>query len=213
MCSAVVEPYNSVLTTHIIIDYSDCSFIFDNEAIYDVSRRNLDIESPSYTNLNRLIAQVISSGTAPLRFNGPLNVDLAEFQTNLVPYPRIHFPLVAYAPFVSAERAYYEAFSVNDITNACFETVNQMVEVGINCQPPTVVPEGDLAKVTKTACMLANTTAISEAWGRLNLNLDLMFAKRAFVHWWSWIRRRTKMNMKNTEWRYARCGRPVHFCL
>ena len=30
----------------------------DNEALYDICRRNLDIERPTYTNLNRLIAQV-----------------------------------------------------------------------------------------------------------------------------------------------------------
>jgi tubulin alpha len=53
----------------------------------------LDIERPTYTNLNRLLAQVVSSITASLRFDGALNVDLTEFQTNLVPYPRIHFPL------------------------------------------------------------------------------------------------------------------------
>jgi len=29
----------------------------DNEAIYDVCRRNLGIERPSYPNLNRLISQ------------------------------------------------------------------------------------------------------------------------------------------------------------
>ena len=34
--------------------------------------------------------------TASLRFDGPLNVDLNEFQTKMVPYPRIHFPLVTY---------------------------------------------------------------------------------------------------------------------
>lgn len=60
----------------------------DNEAIYDICRRNLDIERPSYTNLNRLISQIVSSITASLRFDGALNVDLNEFQTNLVPYPR-----------------------------------------------------------------------------------------------------------------------------
>ena len=59
----------------------------------DICRRNLDIEKPTYTNLNRLLAQVVSSITASLRFDGALNVDLTEFQTNLVPYPRIHFPL------------------------------------------------------------------------------------------------------------------------
>ena len=30
----------------------------DNEALYDIARRNLDIERPTYTNLNRLLAQV-----------------------------------------------------------------------------------------------------------------------------------------------------------
>ena len=38
--------------------------------------------------LLRLISQIVSSITASLRFDGALNVDLNEFQTNLVPYPR-----------------------------------------------------------------------------------------------------------------------------
>ena len=56
-------------------------------------------------------------------------------------------------------------------------------QVGINYQPPTVVPNGDLAKVSRAVCMLANTTAIQEAWARLDHKFDLMYAKRAFVHW------------------------------
>ncbi len=39
-------------------------------------------------------------------------------------------------------------------------------KVGINYQPPTVVPGGDLAKVPRAVCMLSNTTAIAEAWAR-----------------------------------------------
>uniref|UniRef100_A0A671PVJ0 Tubulin alpha-1A chain-like n=1 Tax=Sinocyclocheilus anshuiensis TaxID=1608454 RepID=A0A671PVJ0_9TELE len=154
------------------------------------------------------------------------------FQTNLVPYPRIHFPLATYAPVISAEKAYHEQLSVAEITNACFEPANQMVKcdprhgkymaccllyrgdvvpkdvnsaiatiktkrsiqfvdwcptgfkVGINYQPPTVVPGGDLAKVQRAVCMLSNTTAIAEAWARLDHKFDLMYAKRAFVHWY-----------------------------
>ena len=47
----------------------------------------------------------------------------------MVPYPRIHFPLAAYSPIISAEKAYHETLSVSDITNSCFEPANQMVKV------------------------------------------------------------------------------------
>lgn len=32
--------------------------------------------------------------------------------------------------------------------------------------------------------MLSNTTAIEEAWSKLNYKFDLMYHKRAFVHWY-----------------------------
>ena len=206
--------------------------MMDNEAIYDLCRKNLDVERPTYTNLNRLISQVVSSITASLRFDGALNVDLTEFQTNLVPYPRIHYPLVSYSPIISAEKAYHEQLTTTEITNRCFEPTNQMVKcdprhgqymaccllyrgdvvpkdvnaaicaikskrtvqfvewcptgfkVGINYQPPTAVPGGDQAKLLRALCMLSNSTAISEAWARLDHKFDLMFTKRAFVHWY-----------------------------
>lgn len=250
MCTAVVEPYNAILTTHTTLNHSDCAFMVDNEAIYDICRRKLGIERPDYINLNRLISQVVSSITASLRFDGALNVDLTEFQTNLVPYPRIHFPLASYAPVVSSEKAYHEGnktillllsfkklyifagMSVSEITAELFDPSNQMVKcdprqgkymaccllyrgdvvpkdvnasiaqmkaksnvrfvdwcptgfkVGINYQPPTVVPGGDLARVQRAVCMLSNTTAIASAWSKLNKKFDLMYAKRAFVHWY-----------------------------
>ncbi|KAM9915408.1 hypothetical protein OXX80_014065, partial [Metschnikowia pulcherrima] len=129
--TSVVEPYNTVLTTHTTLEHADCTFMVDNEAIYDMCRRNLDISRPSFGSLNSLIAQVVSSVTASLRFDGSLNVDLNEFQTNLVPYPRIHFPLVSYAPVFSKTRASHEANSVSEITASCFEPGNQLVK----CDP------------------------------------------------------------------------------
>ncbi|VDO25658.1 unnamed protein product [Onchocerca flexuosa] len=175
---------------------------------------------PTYTNLNRLIAQIVSSITASLRFDGALNVDLTEFQTNLVPYPRIHFPLATYSPIISASpivnflvkklstSSYpFRKSPINVLnqvakwSNATHEMANiwravcciaEMwyqrcptgFKVGINYQPPTVVPGGDLAKLQRAVCMLSNTTAIAEAWARLDHKFDLMYAKRAFVHWY-----------------------------
>jgi tubulin alpha len=114
--TAVVEPYNAVLSTHSTIENSDCTFLVDNEAVYDICRRNLDIPRPSFEHLNRLIAQVVSSITSSLRFDGALNVDLNEFQTNLVPYPRIHYPLISYAPVISAARSSHESFKTQELT-------------------------------------------------------------------------------------------------
>lgn len=64
----MVEPYNAILTTHTTLEHSECAFMVDNEAIYDICRRNMNIERPTYTNLNRLIGQVVSSITASLRY-------------------------------------------------------------------------------------------------------------------------------------------------
>merc|ERR1712233_139170 len=55
---------------------------------------------------------------------------------------------------------------------------------GINYQPPTVVPGGDLAKGQRAVCMISNSTAIAEVFSRLDPKFDLMYAKRAFVHWY-----------------------------
>ena len=38
--------------------HTDVAVQLDNEAIYDIYRRFLDIERPTYTNLNRLVSQV-----------------------------------------------------------------------------------------------------------------------------------------------------------
>ena len=126
-----MEPYNSILFTHTTLEHTDAEFMVDNQAIYQLCQSKLDIERPTYTNLNRLIGQVVSSITASLRFEGALNVDLTEFQTNLVPYPRIHFPLVTYAPVISAEKAGHESMTVAEITKSCFEPSTQMVK----CDP------------------------------------------------------------------------------
>ena len=47
-----------------------------------------------------------------------------------------------------------------------------------------MVPGGDLAKVQRAVCMISNSTAIAEVFSRLDHKFDLMYAKRAFVHWY-----------------------------
>ncbi|KAF8490003.1 alpha tubulin [Russula emetica] len=232
LANSVVEPYNSVLTTHTTLEHADCSFMVDNEAIFGICKKHLGISLPTFTNLNRLIAQVVSSITVSLRFTGSLNVDLNEFQTNLVPFPRIHFPLATLSPIVPVDRVQHEMNDVANITAACFQRGNQMIncdpmegkymacallyrgdvvskdvntavaqlktrrtirfvdwcptgfKIGISNEPPAHIPDGDLARVVRSVCVLSNTTAISDAWTRLDRKFDLLYSKRAFVHWY-----------------------------
>jgi len=230
--SAVVEAYNAVLATHACMEHCDVTYVIDNEAMYDICGAMLDIKDPSYRNLNRLLAQVVSSLTCSLRFQGQLNVDLNEFQTTLVTYPRIHYCCEAYAPILPPKKASHDTMSVLDLTAKVFEPDSMMmkvdprhgqymaaallyrgdvtpfevnkavgtvkgkrtikfvdwcptgVKIGINAEAPTLVPGGDLAKVARACAGVFNTTAIAEALSTIDHKFDLMYAKRAFVHWY-----------------------------
>ena len=83
-----------------------------NETLCVLGRHNMDIERLSYTYLSRMLAQITSSLTAPLSFDGTLIVDVIEFQTHLEPYLRVHFMFSSDAPIISAEKAHHETLSV-----------------------------------------------------------------------------------------------------
>ena len=128
LSTCIVEPYNALFTTHWLLDHTDLSVTLDNEAIHGICQKQLDIERPSYADLNIIVAKVISSMTASLRFDGELNVDLGEFQTNLVPFPRLHFMTTALAPVVTAGKLTHESQTCREITDHCFQPQNMLVK-------------------------------------------------------------------------------------
>jgi len=126
--TCIVEPYNAMLSTHWLLDHTEVSVLLDNEALYSICQKQLDIDRPSYADLNMIIAKVISSMTASLRFDGELNVDLGEFQTNLVPFPRLHFMTTALAPVVTKKKSDHEAQTIREITDHVFQPQNMLVK-------------------------------------------------------------------------------------
>merc|ERR1712212_1157143 len=234
--TCIVEPYNAMLTTHWLLDHTEVSIVLDNEAIYHICQKQLDIDRPSYADLNIIIAKVISSMTAALRFDGELNVDLGEFQTNLVPFPRLHFMTTSLAPVISKKKSSHEAQTVREITDHTFQPQNMLVKyedfdpvedkymaisvnyrggikskeanatvqwlkqnnkisfvewcptgfkIGLNNTPAALV-EGDItALAKKNVTMIGNNVAVSRVFTeRINAKYDLMYAQRAFVHWY-----------------------------
>ena len=108
VATSVVEPYNSILTTHTTLETFGLQLLWSITRLFTIyaaatsglsdpitrisiaSLRKVSHTASGTIDANR--DTVVSSITASLRFDGSLNVDLNEFQTNLVPYPRIHFP-------------------------------------------------------------------------------------------------------------------------
>lgn len=94
---SAVEPYNAILTLQRILDNADAAVLLDNEALFRIAKSKLH-RSPNYMDLNHIIALIMSSVTASLRFPGKLNTDLSEYVTNLVPFPGNHFLTASFAP-------------------------------------------------------------------------------------------------------------------
>ena len=56
--TSVLESYNTVLSTSVLLEHADMAVLLDNESVYDICKYSLDIERPTYNNLNCLISQV-----------------------------------------------------------------------------------------------------------------------------------------------------------
>jgi len=122
----VVEPYNATLSVHQLVENSDEVFCIDNEALYDICFRTLKLTTPTYGDLNHLVSSVMSGITCCLRFPGQLNSDLRKLAVNLVPFPRLHFFLVGYAPLSSRQSVNYKALTVAELTQQMFDAKNMM---------------------------------------------------------------------------------------
>ena len=122
----VVEPYNAVLSSNQLIENSDETFCIDNEALYDICLRTLKITNPNYGDLNHLVSAVMSGVTTCLRFPGQLNADLRKLAVNMVPFPRLHFFMVGFAPLTARQCKTYRKVTVSELTTQLFDPKNMM---------------------------------------------------------------------------------------
>ena len=122
----VVEPYNATLSIHLLVDSTDEVQVIDNEALYDICFRTLKLTTPTYGDLNHLVSAVMSGVTCSLRFPGQLNADLRKLAVNLVPFIRLHFFMIGFAPLTSRGSQQYRALTVPELTQQMFDAKNMM---------------------------------------------------------------------------------------
>ena len=68
----------------------------------------------------------MSGVTTCLRFPGQLNSDLRKLAVNMVPFPRLHFFMVGFAPLTSGNSNAFRAVSVPELTQQMFDPKNMM---------------------------------------------------------------------------------------
>merc|ERR1739848_457980 len=189
----VVEPYNAVLSSHQLLENSDETFIIDNEALYNISHNVLKQNAPTYADLNYLISCVMAGVTASLRFPGKLNGDLRKLGVNLVPFPRLHFFLIAQAPLASKENKGYQLVNVKELTNQCYSPRNFFSNVKANEDDYVAwIPNNQKTSIVveppqdyESSCtFVANTTALKGIFQRLATQFGAMYKRKAFLHWY-----------------------------
>jgi tubulin beta len=122
----VVEPYNATLSVHQLVENADEVMVLDNEALYDICFRTLKLTTPTYGDLNHLVSACMSGVTCSLRFPGQLNCDLRKLAVNLIPFPRLHFFMLGFAPLTSRGSQQYRALTVPELTAQMFDAKNMM---------------------------------------------------------------------------------------
>jgi len=122
----VVEPYNATLSVHQLVENADEVICIDNEALYQICFNTLKLSSPTYADLNHLVTNVMSGVSCSLRFPGQLNSDLRKLAVNLIPFPRLHFFMVGFAPLTAATTSKFAAINVPELTQQIFDVKNMM---------------------------------------------------------------------------------------
>lgn len=64
--------------------------------------------------------------TCCLRFPGQLNSDLRKLAVNLIPFPRLHFFMVGFAPLTSRGSQQYRSLTVPELTQQMWDAKNMM---------------------------------------------------------------------------------------
>jgi tubulin alpha len=102
-----------------LLKYADVIIPMENKAIFNLCHHQLNIQTPTFSNLNRLIALCWSNITCSMRFDGCLLSNLNEFQTLLIPFPSLKLVSFYLSPLIPSSDSQNIDFKFPSVYDMC----------------------------------------------------------------------------------------------
>lgn len=107
-CSAIMRDQSWQANATVMVECSSCITTSADSSGADCKGRltvaaclSGKSRGKAFDSMNGIAANMLLHLTSSVRFEGPLNVDLNEITTNLVPFPRLHFLLASLSPLAA----------------------------------------------------------------------------------------------------------------
>jgi tubulin epsilon len=100
-CGVVTSPYNTLMSTASLCQFSDCVFPIENASLRNYVHGVEQETEEAFDQMNTVVANFLLDLTAGSRFSGKMNVDLREIETNMVPFPNHKFLCSGISPIVA----------------------------------------------------------------------------------------------------------------
>lgn len=124
----VVESYNALLSSRLLINASDMNQVFDNKVLLNICTKYLQQNNSSYNDLNNIVSSFMSGITSSMRFKAEPYTNFRKLLVNLIPYSRIHFLVPGHAPFLSKNLKSYYQSTLSSITKKCLNKNNMLCD-------------------------------------------------------------------------------------
>ncbi|GJY06320.1 tubulin alpha chain-like protein [Tanacetum coccineum] len=161
--TSIVEPYNSMLSTHSLLEHTNVLVLLDNEVIYDICQFQTNLVS--YPRIHFMLLSYAPVTSAKKEYHEQLSI--AEITNNAFePFSMMVKCDSRHGKFMACCLMYIGDVVPKDVNGAIgiikTKRTIQFVDwcltgfkCGINYEPPTVVPGGDLAKERDKARLVA----------------------------------------------------------
>lgn len=126
-CMLSLTSHQAVIAAQSDHKQSHCSFLFEDDAVFNLCARNVDFQSSKAETMNRVIAYGVSFVTSSMRADRISGIDFTDMQSNLVSYPCLHCTVISFAPTISKQEAGRTIFQAAELLDQCLVPIDKML--------------------------------------------------------------------------------------